>query len=255
VKRTIPGLETASTAHTTAFRHAQIALGQALHHRDIGVLSGEPGSGKTYALEAFLGSPAMDSHSSTWLDMPPKPAAKEVLVRTLQAVTGSANPRCTQYELTDTLVEVLRGSDHVLVIDEAHHLPGAGLQQLRYLHTQCEFTFTLLLAGSDLASAMGRAPELRSRVESIVVFAPMNSEDLLPTLRSWHPLLAASPSAELRRIDQIWGRGNFRAWAKFLRTAIELAAVTHTDTLTTTLTDSVLTILGADGWSTPKSPR
>lgn len=85
----MPGLAGACTVETTSFKQAQVVLRQAVRHREIAGLSGASGAGKTYALVAFLASPTMARVPHTWLQMPPHPAEKEVLVRTITAITGT----------------------------------------------------------------------------------------------------------------------------------------------------------------------
>lgn len=144
---------------------------------------------------------------------------------------------------------LLNDSGHVLVVDEAHHLKSKGLQQLRYLHQRGSFSFTLLLAGSDLATTLGSAPELKTRIDGLAVFEPVSGTELLTTLRALHPLLGNSPLEQLRYVDRTWATGNFRRWSKFLRTALEIAPATNTDRLNDRLTAATLTALGADAWN------
>ena len=47
----------------------------------------------------------------------------------------------------------------------------------------------------------------------------MAEAELVPILRAYHPLYAATPTAALLRIDHEWAHGNFRDWAKFLEAA------------------------------------
>ena len=253
MSRELPGLPGVTPVQTSCFARAQIVLRRAVEHRDIALLSGDAGCGKTYAVERFLTSRTMDGLSHTWLEMPPKPAPKEVVARTLEAITGSVNHRLPQYALTDQLVEQLSGSGHVLIIDEAHNLKTQGLQQLRYLHQRGEFSWTLVLAGASLAETISGAMELATRADGLARFEPLSRAELLAALAAWHPLLAKSSPAMLRHVDQEWGRGNFRRWAKFLRTAIEFAPRMGVDHLTDKLVSAALTAQGADAWRVARS--
>lgn len=132
--------------------------------------------------------------------------------------------RRPQYELTDLIVEHLTGSNRVLVIDEAHHLPSSGLQYLRYLKDRGGPTWALVLVGSDIDKALKSAGELRSRVSAAVEFAPLTGAALLTALHRLHPSLAALDNQTLRDIDAKFPRGNFRDWVHFTRHATRLAA-------------------------------
>jgi hypothetical protein len=128
-----------------------------------------------------------------------------------------------EYVLTEDLVPVLLEANPVVVIDEAQNLGAAGLQQLRFFHDRCRPVlptdppgFTLVLVGSTVDRALGRADELDSRVSAWVKFEPLKDEPLLRALREWHPLLADLPPELLLQIDRERCRGNFRRWAQFL---------------------------------------
>src|SRR5689334_18398521 len=99
MSRELPGLPGVKPVQTTCFVRAQLVLRRALAHDDIALLSGPSGCGKTYAIEQFLTSKDMAGRSYTWLEMPPKPAPKEVVARTLAAIVGSVNLRTPQYQL------------------------------------------------------------------------------------------------------------------------------------------------------------
>jgi DNA transposition AAA+ family ATPase len=209
---------------TKAFRKAQLGLAATVRSNDIAAVYGPPGSGKTHAVRHFIShAPVMTGRRSHWLQMSYRPTPKELAYR-LTAEMG-ANPRGrTQYELVDLIVEQLKGSNDVLVIDEAHHLPGAGLQQLRYLHDRGNSSWALFLVGSDIGKALKSAGELRSRVSAAMSFGPLTDDDLIVALRRLHPSLDALSNATLRDIDDKFPRGNFRDWVHFTQHATRLTA-------------------------------
>ena len=247
--RQFPALADRPPVPTTCFTRAQLLLRRTVETNTVALLSGPAGCGKTYALEQFVASSATAGRPYTWLDMPPQPTPKELVVRTLKSVTGTA-PRRTRTgdELTEELAELLHGSRHVLVVDEAHNLKTQQLNQLRYLHQRGKFTWTLVLAGSRLREAVDALPELATRATGLALFEPMTNSELLAALRAWHPLLAETADPQLRYIDKEWGRGNFRRWAIFLREALQLAPTLNATKLTDKLVAAVLTLVGADAW-------
>ena len=253
MSRQLPGLTGACSVPTQPFQLAQINLTRAVRLNDIGVLSGPAGCGKTYALEHFLNtSPVMTGRVRTYLEMPPKPAAKEFTVRLLTATVGSCDHRKAAYLLTNELHDVLYGSNRVVVVDEAHNLGVLGLQSLRYLHQRGEFTWSLVLVGARIAEALsaGDVEELKSRAEGLVLFQPLTGAELLASLHKLHPLLTGAANDQLRYVDTQFGRGRFRNWAKFLRVALELAPKLKTTTLNDSLVAASLAAVGADAWRT-----
>jgi hypothetical protein len=223
--RHLTGLGDATTVPTHTFKKAQLLLAKTVGLNDIAAISGPPGCGKTYAVDHFIHHhPVMTGREWHWLEMPPKPTTKEVTQRLMRGLDLPLPRGVTEYELTEDLVPRLRGSGRVVVIDEAQNLKADGLQQLRYLHDRCEWSWTLILVGSTVDRALSGAAELSSRVSAWVRFGPMADTPLLTALRAWHPVLAQMPPELLLRIDEVHARGNWRYWAQFLRALLDLLA-------------------------------
>jgi hypothetical protein len=171
VSRQLPGLPTAEQVATRSFQLTQVTLARVVHYNDIGVLSGPPGCGKTYALEAFLAKAAAQAgHEYSYLEMPVARAVKEFNFRMLNAILGGCDDKQTNYQLTDQLAATLHGNNRIVVVDEAHNLNVKGLQRLRHLHQTGEFTWTLILAGATIAQSLFGAEELKSRADGLVMF-------------------------------------------------------------------------------------
>ena len=151
-------------------RHAMLAVtddiedlaAQAQANRDLVLVYGTAGSGKTYALKRYC-----DEHSGAWfVEMSPAittPAATlSRIARALDAAEGVTTAR----QLEDLVVDQLRDRDALLVVDEAHHLSTALLDQVRRVYDLAECG--LVLAGNDplraRLKAAGRAGQLLSRV-------------------------------------------------------------------------------------------
>ena len=238
----IPG---SALVPTTKFALAQHAMKTALDDGDIAVLSGPPGCGKTFAVEHFLAG--LDDGAATYLEMPPRPAPKEVAVRLYKALSGKT-PHGEQYVLTEDLVDWLHGTGHLLVIDEAHNLGERGLQYARYLHNRGKGTWSLVLVGSRIDTTVKSAPELKSRSGALVRFDALAGRELMAALRDYHPLLRASDPKQLRYVDEQWGHGVFRSWYHFTKKAVRLAERLDTHELTDKLISATLAALGADEW-------
>lgn len=228
--RHLPGLTGAAAVTTDAFTLAQRSLGRVVAANGIAAISGRPGNGKTFTVNDFLHHhPTAVHRQKFWLDMPPRPGTKEVTMRLLRLLGVRFNPRDAQYVLSEELIPHLLGRRIILTIDEAHNLGRAGLQQLRYLHDRCQPLnpgdpggFAMLLIGSDVDRALAGAAELGSRVTTWIEFAPLDREDMVLAVRSWHPLLKAVPVETLLQVDQRFGRGTWRRWAQLLAALIEV---------------------------------
>ncbi len=161
--------EVARMRTTGLDRHAELAVtfrvqgtvGYAHANGDCALVYGASGAGKSWALARYCAE-----HAGAWfVTMSPAvttPAA--VLSRIARALDVGAGVT-TAAKLEDVVVAHLSGRDAVLVVDEAHHLTPALLDQLRCLHdsTGCG----LVLSGNDplwsRLSATERAGQLISR--------------------------------------------------------------------------------------------
>lgn len=94
---------------------------------DTNVIFGASGLGKTQMLKQY----AKENSSAILLDVDPTFNSKVVL-RKLAEETG-VTPTGTNNELFNTLVEKLKGSERVILVDEAEHLPLKALEILRRL--------------------------------------------------------------------------------------------------------------------------
>ena len=236
--RHVGGLTHASQVATKPFRSVQVLASDAARLRDIAAFTGDPGLGKTFAVHYWA------THQSlpwVWLDMPPKPSPKEVVVRLTRALQGSCDSRAATYDLVDDLCGLLAEEPRVVIIDEAQNLSREGLSQLRYLHDRAASQFALLFVGATGCAKVLRAhPELHSRVARWVHFEPLRGAELLEALREFHPLLAHADHRLLTQIDERYAKGVFRRWARLLEIAEPLAAKKHSSTLTTEIAKAAL---------------
>lgn len=236
--RQLSGVDDASVVATTAFRKTQVLCGQTAALREIGLVSGEPGLGKSFAVAEFARRSDLDT---VWLQLPPRPTPKEITVRLLDQLVGAGDGRDVLYDLTEELVGALK-SPRLVVLDEAQNLNAVGLNQVRYLHDRPETDFALLLVGgAGCEDTIRRDPQLDSRVARRVRFAALAGDELTATLRAFHPLLAASDGALLAELDDRYARGVFRRWARIVQIAAPLAREAGTpDRLTLRVANAAL---------------
>lgn len=188
--------------------------------REIGAVLGGAGLGKTFATDLAARSTGIDVVT---LDMPTRPAPKEVTVRMLKAVRGFVDTAETQYELTEQIVEELADGPRVIVIDEAQNLTSEGLNQIRYLHDRPDADWALVLVGGqDAARTLHSQKQLESRVARWVEVAPLKGDMLISSLRSYHELFQFASTDLLFSIDKAFAHGTWREWARFLQAALRL---------------------------------
>ena len=225
------GLPPVPTIATPGFRKTQVVAADATELREIAVVAGNPGLGKSFAVYHFVANQPLPW---LWLDMPPKASPKEIVVRVLRATTGACDQRLPVYELSDQLCDVLAAEPRIVVIDEAQHLDSHGLHQLRYLHDRPDADWALIFAGGvGCEKVLAADPQLNDRIAGRVKFSPLDDSTLLETLDAYSPFFAAADRQLLLRVNQVYARGIFRRWARVLQAGTRLASRAGTDRLTT----------------------
>ncbi len=76
-----------------------------------------------------------------------------------------------------------------------------------------------LLAETDRLMVVDAA---QRRTYRRVLFKPLAPKDLLPVIRTYHPIYAGIDHTLVLFIDDYFGHGNFRNWASFTRSAAGL---------------------------------
>jgi len=110
-------------------------------NRDIALVYGEPGTGKTAALKHYAAS-----HTGVTYVLLDPSAAKErpvvagLLRKLLRAKLGQNDPL---YLAVADLVEALEGTGHCIILDEAQHLGFKAAEILRRIHDEAEVGLVL----------------------------------------------------------------------------------------------------------------
>ena len=224
------GLPQVATIATLGFRKTQAIAADAAELGEIAVIAGDPGLGKSFAVYHFVSTQELPW---VWLDMPPRPRPKEVVVRLLRALSGPCDSRPPVYELADELCEVLAEQPRVVVIDDAQNLDMQGLHQLRYLHDRDDARWALLFTGGvGCEGRLASDPQLDDRIAGRVRFGKLEGATLLEALDAYSPFFAKADRQLLLRADQVFAKGVFRRWARMLQIGARLAEASGTDRLT-----------------------
>lgn len=170
---------------TRAAKDAVAALGYAQSARDIAVVHGASGSGKTTAAEHYAGT-----HPNVWLATMTE--GRHALGACLRSVAAAVKARPAGRSIAaceDAIAERLRGTGGLLIVDEAQCLALRSLNALRQLH-DATGTGLALVGGEPLWEriADGRRPglaQLFSRVGQRASLAHPGPEDADPLLAAW----------------------------------------------------------------------
>ena len=236
----------AGVVRTEDYALCQRAVADVVAAGAMGVVHGQAGAGKTFAVEDAV---AATGEHAVFLAFPSRPTmraiAQELCVRLFDFDPG----RAEQKNLARLLRARLDAEPVLTVVDEAQRLNRECFEFLRYLHDPAERGLgaparrsPMLLVGGDQAwGVLAADPMLRSRVYRRVHFRRMSPEQVLAWMPRFHPLYCDATPELLSFVDHHCGHGLFRNWAAFTRTALDVAAGAR---LTREAAENAFTLLG-----------
>ena len=135
----------------------RMALTHAQSLHDIVVITGVSGAGKSWACEYYC-----ESRPNSWyLPMNRCVRSSKALLGRVARATGMKERYATADDLQDKLCDHLHGRSALLVIDEAHHLPGGLIDDLRLVRDQAKCGLALV---GNLGIDLSRLPQVKGRV-------------------------------------------------------------------------------------------
>jgi DNA transposition AAA+ family ATPase len=188
----------------------------------MGVVHGDAGLGKTFAVEETVAD--LPDVKPYWVAFPTRPTMRLVAVTLLGLLTAGPSEERDLFHATAVLLAELARRPNVLVIvDEAQRLNQECIEYLRHLHDHPTTRFALLLVGGNGCwEVLSREPMLRSRIFRRVTFRPLSSREVVEVLPRYHRLYRDATEELLLFIDDNFAHGNFRNWASFTRSAVDL---------------------------------
>lgn len=223
-------LQGARTINTEHFAETVEAIADdVVPERAIGVVYGEAGLGKSFAT----------SYAETEQQLPvarlefaPRTTMKALTERLLRQLTGVKHEG-ERFDLSEDLLDVLGETPRLVVVDEAQRLGYECIESLRWLHDQPETDFALILVGGNgCFELLCRYPMLQRRVYRWVEFRPLDPEDVVEIIPSYHPIYERTDPAVISLIDRSFAHGNFGHWAVFTKTAAGICERRDADRVT-----------------------
>ncbi|MEW2588485.1 ATP-binding protein [Streptomyces virginiae] len=210
VRLFVPGARVVSTAGVAAVVES---VGHTVAARGIGCWFGDPGVGKTVAVQQALH--LLPSRVPVWRAVvavkPGLPQMRGSLLEALGLSGGSLSHRAQPADRA--LGDALR-QPGVLLLDDAQRLSPAVLDYLRLLWDEPGTAASLLLCGAGAERTIARAPAMRSRVLTWHQVPAMDPKQLTKTLAMFHAVWESVDPADVGWADATVARGNFRTWAK-----------------------------------------
>ena len=171
-----PELGDVDVVETSVFSRIDTVVSMAHHERDVAVIVGDAGLGKTRALEVYE-----ESHpaSTVRIEVGPEYSAKSVAIALNRELGGDGQG--TLFDLMQANYDRLEGTDTVVIIDQAEILPTRGLELCRRIHDVCGIGVVLAGMPRLLAPLQGSNAELKqlySRVGLKARVDELTDEDL-----------------------------------------------------------------------------
>ncbi len=210
----------ASTIPTQPLMLTRRAVRDVLEAHAMGVVHGDAGLGKTFAVEDAVGGldvPVL------WTSFPGRPTMRLVAMTLFGLLSGAPAPERDRFSLTGMLVDELSHGRRLVVVDEAQRLNRECIEYFRHLHDHPRTAFGLLLVGGDGCwQVLSREPMLRSRIYRRVVFQALTARQVLEGIRAFHPIYNGVDDQLIVLVDDYFGHGNLRNWASFTHSAAAL---------------------------------
>lgn len=208
-------------AETSVARAVRRAIARAHQDRDIGIFAGRVGIGKTVALRRYA---ADHPRAAIVVDAYPG-ATAPIVLRLLARAAGAAVQRRTVADCTAAIVDTLRGSDRVIIVDEAETLAALALAHLRRISDAAGVGVVLIGTPSLIGLVSdpdGRFGQITSRIGWWPPVAQAITAEDAETLAAAY--LGAAPASKTLAALVEASRGSARALRNLLRHAQRRAA-------------------------------
>jgi DNA transposition AAA+ family ATPase len=212
-------LPDAQTIHTREYALTAIAVRDVVANRAMGLIHGDAGLGKTFAVAAALEQLTVPYSQHEFAGKPNTRTIAVGLLRGLEGITHDGTRERIEVDLLDALGD----RDHLFSIDEAQRLTHDPVEYLRYIYdhpgTRCSI---LLVGGNGTWKLLRGYPMLRSRIYRRVEFRRLSVERILEYIPAFHPIYRDATPKLIAGIDDAFGHGNLRNWAALTNTLVNL---------------------------------
>lgn len=207
-----------STVKTPEFQLVQGLRRTVVDNYGIGAISGDPGTGKTFAAQALRTTLRNNGVRTYWVDVSRGSKSNDMPRQLIKELHPNGSSEGTYFELSQRIDEELHDSGAVVFLDDAQYL-SVGLDKARHLHQLGEYTWSMILVGDfELFDKLQSTGHLSTRVDAWVEFQPMTGRRLLTQVRKLHPIFDASTDKALMHADDVQCGGRMREWARLART-------------------------------------
>lgn len=219
--RTLHTVDGLATVRTSVLDGVELRVLEAALHRSLCVVTGDCGTGKSFSVgrAADLAATRIPGLEIVWLELAGTTKGRQLMFSLgRQLMPAGAKLTGTEWELRNQLREELTARRLLLVIDEGERIAKSAMGNLRWMLDDPDGQFGMVLIGT---SEMRLPPELKSRASATVRVPRIDDADAPKLLSGFHPFFARQDPKLLEKHNRIHARGEWRAWAHFLRRAVD----------------------------------
>jgi DNA transposition AAA+ family ATPase len=212
------------TVETAAMDSIRKAITMAQDDREIAVIAGDSGTGKTTALRAY----AAENHGAIFIEVDSS-FTKNVLVTEIAGALG-VETKGSVTAVIARVVEALRGRDTVIIIDEADYLSDGSLELVRRVINDKAETGVALCGlprlKYKLEDLRNDHRQLTGRVGVLLEVKRLGKPDAVKIIESvWRDLAKETVEAFIKTAN-----GSARTLVKLIRRVHQTMAVNHIGT-------------------------
>jgi len=185
--------------------------------KEIGVIYGEAGIGKTTAIKEYV-----KTEPNAILIEADHGYTARVIFGELHKRLGLGEPSYRLHEVTTSVIKKLKNSERILIIDEAEYLPYKALDMVRRIYDKAGIPVVLVGLPALISNLRGRCGEyqqLYSRVGIATSLSKLNSNDIFEFVSKKFN----NPKANLLKDFCVYSKGNARHLTKLINRSSNLA--------------------------------
>lgn len=196
------GINETIFVNTATWRLCLAVCNHAFRQRDFGVFAGYVGTGKTTALKQYT-----KKHTGVYLIEADPDMNANILMTDLLEAMGIASAGLNRSERFRMTVKALKGTESLIIVDEADKIQPKSLEYLRRIRDKAEVG--IVLAGTEKLQAMinrrhGQFDQIRSRVSMWPnLIKGISKEDANAVLEQHFPQLISDAPNRLDDADGI----------------------------------------------------
>jgi hypothetical protein len=214
-------LEDARVVGTKSVRVCRDNIADVMEAKAMACMYGGAGYGKSLSVNAALRELAPGA-TTIRVVFRSRPTPRDIRHALFHGLHLPGDPPAHPIEFDTLLKAALSDRFRVLVCDEAQWMGRECFEYWRHLWDDRTTTISVIfVGGGDCYKVLRREPMLASRIYLWQEFRKMELEEVIEVIPAFHPVWEKADANLIAFTDLHAGHGNFRAWARITRHALQ----------------------------------